>query len=253
MAHSTFTDPEEGEEHDTSVDLEALCRPHLAGGVAAEYHEGPERPWLELIGLAQRKSADLIMVGRRVDPEPQRLPMGMVARRLLRHSPVPVWVVPPDASVPPAGRILVATDLSPVGVRVGQIGGELSTLLGTELHVVHAYGVSTVNRMEWGQLPQEEAEAAFSALHAQITQKVRDSLGAYADQATLHVSRDAPARMIRAAVEALQPSLLVMGTLSRTGVAGMLVGNTAERIINEVECALLTVKPEGFRDRAAAD
>jgi nucleotide-binding universal stress UspA family protein len=41
--------------------------------------------------------------------------------------------------------------------------------------------------------------------------------------------------------------LIVMGTVSRTGVAGLLIGNNAERILGQVDCAVLAVKPDGFR------
>jgi nucleotide-binding universal stress UspA family protein len=37
-----------------------------------------------------------------------------------------------------------------------------------------------------------------------------------------------------------------MGTVSRTGVAGLLIGNTAEKVLNQVGCSVLTVKPDGF-------
>jgi nucleotide-binding universal stress UspA family protein len=40
--------------------------------------------------------------------------------------------------------------------------------------------------------------------------------------------------------------LLVMGTVCRTGIAGFLIGNTAEEVLNQVDCSVLTVKPEGF-------
>ncbi len=40
--------------------------------------------------------------------------------------------------------------------------------------------------------------------------------------------------------------LLVMGTVCRTGVTGFLIGNTAEKVLNKVNCSVLTVKPEGF-------
>jgi len=40
--------------------------------------------------------------------------------------------------------------------------------------------------------------------------------------------------------------LLVMGTVCRTGVAGLIIGNTAEKVLNKVDCSVLTVKPEGF-------
>ena len=40
--------------------------------------------------------------------------------------------------------------------------------------------------------------------------------------------------------------LLVMGTVCRTGVAGFIIGNTAEKVLNKVDCSVLAVKPEGF-------
>ena len=40
--------------------------------------------------------------------------------------------------------------------------------------------------------------------------------------------------------------LIVMGTVALTGIAGLLIGSTAERLLRHVECSLLTVKPEEF-------
>jgi hypothetical protein len=40
--------------------------------------------------------------------------------------------------------------------------------------------------------------------------------------------------------------LIVMGTVSRAGIAGLLISNTAEKILQQVDCSMLTVKPEGF-------
>ena len=37
-----------------------------------------------------------------------------------------------------------------------------------------------------------------------------------------------------------------MGTVCRTGVAGFFIGNTAEKVLSEVNCSVLTIKPEGF-------
>jgi universal stress protein E len=40
--------------------------------------------------------------------------------------------------------------------------------------------------------------------------------------------------------------LVVMGTVARAGIAGMLIGNTAERVLRKLPCSVLTVKPDGF-------
>ncbi len=44
----------------------------------------------------------------------------------------------------------------------------------------------------------------------------------------------------------LGADLVVMGTLARTGIAGLLMGNTAESILMQLDCSVLTVKPPGF-------
>ncbi len=41
--------------------------------------------------------------------------------------------------------------------------------------------------------------------------------------------------------------LLVMGTVCRTGIPGFLIGNTAEKVLADVDCSVLTAKPEGFQ------
>jgi universal stress protein E len=40
--------------------------------------------------------------------------------------------------------------------------------------------------------------------------------------------------------------LLVMRTVCRTGITGLFIGNTAESILSEVSCSVLTLKPVGF-------
>ena len=54
--------------------------------------------------------------------------------------------------------------------------------------------------------------------------------------------RDALPRLARL----LDIGLIVMGTVARTGVSGLLMGNTAETILRSVDCSVLAVKPEGF-------
>lgn len=52
--------------------------------------------------------------------------------------------------------------------------------------------------------------------------------------------------VIRRVVKREKTDLLVMGTVCRTGIAGFLIGNTAENVLNGVDCSVLTVNPQGF-------
>lgn len=48
------------------------------------------------------------------------------------------------------------------------------------------------------------------------------------------------------ATKSLSADLLVMGTLARSGLAGFLIGNTAEQVLENINCSVLALKPEGF-------
>ena len=47
-------------------------------------------------------------------------------------------------------------------------------------------------------------------------------------------------------VKRTEASMLVMGSVARMGILGLLVGNTAEQILEQVDCSVLVLKPEGF-------
>jgi len=42
------------------------------------------------------------------------------------------------------------------------------------------------------------------------------------------------------------PDVIVMGTICRSGVEGLLIGNTAETVLDHADCSLMTLKPPGF-------
>ena len=84
------------------------------------------------------------------------------------------------------------------------------------------------------------AGAAEQALDA-LTSSVDLSRG----QHESHIVKGQPYQVISGL--ASKSDIAVMGTLSRSGIDGLLIGNTAERILRQVDCSVLAVKPEGFR------
>ena len=37
-----------------------------------------------------------------------------------------------------------------------------------------------------------------------------------------------------------------MGTVARSGVPGLLIGNKAEKVLSGIDCTVLAVKPSGY-------
>lgn len=54
-------------------------------------------------------------------------------------------------------------------------------------------------------------------------------------------------------VDSLPADVLVMGTVARGGLSGLMIGNTAERVLTEAPCSLMAVKPADFVSPIRAD
>ena len=61
-----------------------------------------------------------------------------------------------------------------------------------------------------------------------------------------HLLKGSPSAIIPNLARTLRVDLIVMGTVARTGIPGLIIGNTAESILRDIDCSLLAVKPEGL-------
>ncbi|WP_300317751.1 universal stress protein [Idiomarina sp.] len=62
----------------------------------------------------------------------------------------------------------------------------------------------------------------------------------------MHHKRGAPENIVPLVIRNNEVSTLVIGSLSRTGFLGMLIGNTAENLLQKLSCSVLTFKPDEF-------
>ena len=65
-------------------------------------------------------------------------------------------------------------------------------------------------------------------------------------QIEVHLKKGIAAHVIPKTIKGLEVDLVIMGNLARTGVAGYLIGNTAERIIDKADTGILTMKSDAF-------
>jgi nucleotide-binding universal stress UspA family protein len=227
--------------------LEDLAREYGESGIEVELVYDKERPWMAMARRCVRGDNDLVVVGRHSDLSHDPFPLGSVSRRLLRKCPAPVWVVRPGQDLVHT-RVLAATDLTPVGDQAVELGAYVAEAHEAALEVIHVWQTPLSLQMRHGRVSDEayaaEEKKIVDAAHAHI-ERVLEPLG-YTGDPEVRVVRDAPSRAILAEMERHGVDLLVMGTISRGGIPGMLIGNTAEKLLDRVSCSILTVKPDDF-------
>ncbi|MGH7128017.1 MAG: universal stress protein, partial [Planctomycetaceae bacterium] len=171
--------------------------------------------------------------------------------------PCPVWVARPDAD-PQEVNILVASDLSDVSERALALGVEVAKLSGAKFHLVHALQNQSVGALRWMETPESVFEEARDQDREQAERALREQL-ARTDYRTLpfgvrlEVIDGSPENVILDLIEAGGIDLLVMGTRGRSGFQGLVIGNTAERLLPQANCSLLAVKPDDFQCPVSLD
>jgi len=206
-----------------------------------------ERAWIALARRVLDGESDLVVIGKRNDDSrlANRL-IGGVALATLHRCPGPVWVVRPDHQ--DLREILAATDLSPVGDRAVEYAAFLARAVGAPLDVVHAWQIPMDLQLSAGRISEEE----FADRRRTIAMAARDHVRALpavaemGEDAHVMLACGPPSSVILDAVKEKQPGLVVMGTISRRGIAGVLVGNTAERLLYRLDTSILAVKPDDF-------
>lgn len=230
--------------------LETLAEPLRSEGLDVVCHFATGRPWVEIIRAVLRDEHDLVIVGTRERARLSQLLFGSTAIKLLRNCPCPVWVTKPQTDKEVLD-VLVATDLSPVGEKCLQLAISGGQLLDARFHVLHSIEHYGDLRLEYSDLSDEEVARREANRRAQAEHQVHDQLS-FTDYRTLawgvkvHVVDGRPDVAILDAIQAYDIDLLVMGTVARGGVPGVLIGNTAERLLPELTCSVLAVKPDGF-------
>ena len=61
-----------------------------------------------------------------------------------------------------------------------------------------------------------------------------------------HVEEGLPERVIEEVADKIDAELVVLGTIGRTGISAALIGNTAEHVIDQLNCDVLALKPDGY-------
>ena len=208
-------------------------------------------PFLEVIRHVVENGNDLVMVGgREVQMAEVPVPSSGVMH-LLRKCPVPVWVMRPSRA--DKLRILALIDPDPedpVRDSLNDLVLKLATSLtrreGGELHLGHAWslvGDATLRASPHAALPGEMVETAETSHREQLdllTKRLHEIGG------SVHMVAGEAGKVLPRLAERLDIGLIVMGTVARTGLSGLIMGNTAETIMRAVRCSVLAVKPEGF-------
>ncbi len=243
------------------------------------------RRYLEIVRAAGRLAADLVIKAADPSPRPAVPLFASVDQHLLRKCPCPLWLLRPRAAEAAAGEAVVAAvdlgadDLSRGDLSRGEPGsggdreadpedglnrrllstaGRLAAAGDRCLWLLHAWEDPLAEEVaRWSSGPptpaaagrRQAAEAQAQARLEALAARARGWLAADGLpplELRCELVAGPPRSVLPQAAAALGAEPLVLGTLSRGGLSGVLIGNTAEDLLNALDGSVLAVKPPGF-------
>jgi nucleotide-binding universal stress UspA family protein len=223
-----------------------VARSADAGGASTDVREGPAVPGI--LAAAREATVDLIVMGTHGRSGFERLALGSVAEKVVRKAACPVLVVPArqDAIVRTGtlSRVVCATDFSAPSARAVAWA---RTFVGDAQHAL-----SLVNVIDW-PFGETHGSDPVTQLRRNLEQEATESLtrvaaegGAAAAELVVRHGK-AGQELLRYAREA-HAELIVMGVSGRGAIDRAILGSTAQRVLRDAPCPVLTVPAAGAHD-----
>ncbi len=196
-------------------------------------------PAKEIVTQVIRGQHDLLLISTRKQKSMKEHLLGGTSIEIMRQCPCPVWAVKPGAGE--EKKIMVGLHFDEkvedhndtLNHELLRITTEIASKKTTELHLVNI-----INKAD-DELTQQRLLAIKTLVES-------DSFTNPSYEVIPEVLEGSVTTLLPDYAEQQSVDLLVMGMLSRTGLSGFFIGNTAEKIMDDVHCSLLVVKPKEF-------
>jgi nucleotide-binding universal stress UspA family protein len=139
-------------------------------------------------------------------------------------------------------KIMLATDFSPASEKAASYARALARRFASTVEIVHVFDPSIVSNYEQAIIALPVSERL--RISNENLERLRDDFSGSRVDARI-VSREGHrpfAGLLKVAKEH-EADLIVTGTQSKTGVKRFVLGSTAEQLIRNAECPVLTVGP----------
>jgi universal stress protein E len=235
--------------------LRALAVPLRAQGLDVSVEARWDHPLDEaIVRRAAESHADIVVKDTHYHSALKRSLFTNTDWGLIRNCPAKLLLVKPHAAAAKP-RVVAAIDpmhdrdaAATLDKRILETASSLSSALGGELHVLHAFDItpvlaaSTEAMMMPMALPITEITDEMSAEHTAAVHALTDAMKLPRER--VHIPQGGARDQLVSMADRLPADLVVMGAVSRSGIQRLFIGSTAEEVLDRLPCDVLIVRAE---------
>ena len=235
------------------ADLQKIVATLKNQGIRANSMVVTGKVFIEIIRMVLRNKHDLVIKKTGIDGGVLSS-FGNEDMQLMRNCPCPVMLLKPTArKAHPV--ILAAVDPDPINSARDAINRMIieytlsieHSFEKCEIHFIHAWDIKEGAFSKLGVPGNKKAMSYREKQHRrELVDGVLDKYQWGSNKPKIHILKGNAKKLIPKLANDLDASLVIMGTVCRTGIPGLIVGNTAESVMNKVNCSILAIKPQNF-------
>ncbi len=209
------------------------------------------RPYESVIYEVIDNNYDLIVKGTQQHDTLKSVIFTPTDWHLLRKAPTPVLLVK-EHDWPVGGQIIAAVnvgtedkDHASLNDTVTQAALSFAEMLSGHVNLVNSYPGTPVNiAIEIPEFDPQSYNESVKNFHMESMQK--HAARYHINENNCHVKEGLPEDVLPSVANLIDAELVIIGTVGRQGISAALIGNTAEHVIDKLDCDVLALKPKGF-------
>jgi nucleotide-binding universal stress UspA family protein len=222
-----------------------------AGGGLVKTEVRVGHPFGQLVEACYTHKADLLVMGVRGSKnQPNRV--GAIVAKCIRRAPVDVLVVQQE-SLSPFKHVVTCVDFSENSAKAVQCALHVAQQDGAALDCLHVYQSALAMAMDYGGFVTSMPAPVLDEEGVHSWQVQLDTflepLLRKAESTTVQkmvVEQTNVRQGLLDFAKQSEADLVVLGTTGKGSLRHMLIGTTAEKIVQYATCSLLVVKPDDF-------
>ncbi len=209
------------------------------------------RPFEAIIGQVIEHDYDLVIKGTHQHDKFKSVVFTPTDWHILRKCPCPVLLVK-EHEWPEQGKVLAALNVGSddaehhsLNISITKQAKNIAQLINAEVNLVNSYPGTPVNIAI--EIPEFDASKYNDAMQSHHKEAMTQHANNFAiPVANTYVEKGLPETVIEQIALKVDAELVILGTIGRTGISAALIGNTAEHVIDQLNCDLLALKPDGY-------
>lgn len=211
-------------------------------------------PFIEIIKESKETKSTMMVVDSHRESKEKACQRGSTTLHLMRKSEIPIWSISMDNST--VQHVVAAIDITNLdnqafNTKIITLAIDYCSLIGARLTLCHVWRLESEGFLrKWSHYDDIDIALLSKKMRSDRVEQLKSLLAPLESSSVvtqIKILEGDTREVLPQYISNNDVDLMILGSLSRTNIAGFLMGNTAESMLNQLSCSVLTIKPDSFK------